>query len=113
MYQNTRLSKQWLLMDFMHDPAVYEAYKPLPFANVVTEEVVDQGTQLCMELIEPMMAEWGVASVSAGYRPHRFGASGPHRWNDEVGAAADFIFHDWVNRERSPIELGSGPINRD
>lgn len=105
MYQNTRLSKHWLLMDFMHDPAVYEAYKPLPFANVVTEEVVDQGTQLCTELIEPMMEIWGVASVSAGYRPHRFGASGPHRWNDEMGAAADFIFHDWVNREWSPIKL--------
>jgi len=105
MYQNLRLSKHWLMMDFMHDPAVYEAYKPLPFEKVVTEEVVDQGVQLCTELIEPMMETRGVASVSAGYRPYGFGAAGPHRWSDEAGSAADFIFHDWVNHERSPIKL--------
>lgn len=105
MYQNLRLSKHWLMMDFMHDPAVYEAYKPLPFEKVVTEEAVDHGIQLCTELIEPMMATWGVASISAGYRPHRLGAAGPHRWDEENGAAADFIFHDWVNHEQSPIKL--------
>lgn len=105
MYQNLRLSKHWLMMDFMHDPAVYGAHAPLPFAEIVTDQVLEQGVRLSVELIEPMMERWGVASICAGYRPRTYGADGPHKWNDEKGAGADFIFHDWVNQEKAPIKL--------
>lgn len=110
-YQDVRLSKHFVLMDFMHMRDVYTSRLPLPLETSMSVENLNCGREMCVELLEPMIDQFGPSSVCAGFTPQAIVERNgwlwpqPHRWTEELGAAADLIFHDWVNREWAPIYL--------
>lgn len=91
-WETTRLSKHFILLDFLADHAVYRRSLPLPFDEVwnVEHECLARG--LCNELLEPLMAAYGPISVADAFWPrkvadcwpndHRGSRHGKHRWED-------------------------------
>lgn len=108
MFQNIRLSKHFVLLDFMNDLEVYSS-RMCVTPGLASPDVIDAGRGLCTHLLEPLIERFGPVSVSSGWRPEailqRQGFQTPHRWGDPAGgaAAADIVLHDWVNDERPPI----------
>jgi len=105
-FQDVRLSKHFLLLDFLHDRDLYT--KPIAnLADTVTETALENGGLFCQNLVEPMIQKFGPCSVAAGYTPLGTGhyTDSPHCWEDRTGAGADIAFHDWVNLDRPPIKL--------
>lgn len=112
-YQNVRLSKHFLLMDFMYGWEVYASRLRLPFDEVVSEENLRTGRGLCDVMLEPMVAMYGPCSVAFGLLPqkaadhHRWTdyRPRPHRWVDRFGAAVDVCFHDQAHAGIAPVDL--------
>jgi hypothetical protein len=75
---------------------------PLPFDQVVTDEHVEMGRQLCENLMEPLIQMFGPCSLATGLC---FSGPGPHQWLRREGVAVDAAFHDWVNQDLAPIKL--------
>jgi hypothetical protein len=110
-YDQIRLSKHFVLLDFMADHDLYTYGRPLDRDTIVKPEHIANATRLCQSLLEPMMELYGPISVAGGFWPgivrttHGHHQQSPHKWLDATGAAADVVFHDWVNAERAPIDL--------
>ena len=87
-WETTRLSKHFILLDFLADHAVYRRSLPLPFDEVWNAEHECLAKGLCNELLEPLMAAYGPISVADAFwpsvilgghaDPNRYGPK--HRW---------------------------------
>ena len=97
-WETTRLSRHFILLDFMSDRAVYRSGMPLSFSTTwnVGHHALVAG--LCDRLLEPLMAIYGPVSVADAFWPesiakaswprkllmghHQADASRPdkHRW---------------------------------
>lgn len=105
-FQDIRLSTHFTLLDFMHDIDLRERGTELSTADMPTEELA-LGSQMCRQLLEPMIEMFGPCSIAAGYCPEGTGhyQTSPHSWRTAVGAGCDVAFHDWVNLDRAPIKM--------
>lgn len=108
-----RLSKHFLLTDFLNGHTLYSSRFPLCLDKIPPSHI-RTGQRLCEDLLEPMISLWGPMSISNGYIPKELlsGRFTPHTWSPKDGAAADVIVHNWVNADFSPIELAKGIISR-
>ena len=91
-WETTRLSKHFILLDFLADHAVYRGCKPLAFEKIWNDDERHAlATGLCNDLLEPLMRDErvGPISVADAYWPsvfksghHQSKASSPnkHRW---------------------------------
>lgn len=110
-YENVRLSKHFVLLDFMYDRDTYTLGHPLRLADIWTDEHAAMAAMLCENLLEPLISQFGPCSVAGGFWPaavrtaRGHHATTPHHWDYAHGAAADVSWHDWVNSGRAPIQL--------
>lgn len=113
-YQDIRLSKHFTMLDFMQDRALYHDPAPLDAKTILTDEVLNAGVDLCINLLEPLIEAYGPCSIAAGFCLSDAGhaPNTPHQWSKSRGAAADACFHDWVNLDRAPIKLAEDMIQR-
>ena len=91
-WETTRLSKHFILLDFLADHAVYRGCKPLAFEKIWNDDERDALAKgLCNDLLEPLMRDKriGPISVADAFWPsvfksghHQIKASCPnkHRW---------------------------------
>jgi hypothetical protein len=101
-----RLSKHFLLSDFLGCHSVYsKGYaNPFDFDAPDAEMKLENASALCEEALEPLLTEYGPLSVSYGYISPELssrivkyqdpGKPSHHRW--DLGAAADICVHRWV-----------------
>ena len=111
-WETTRLSKYFILLDFLADRAVYRWERPLAFAKVwnVEHHVLAKG--LCNELLEPLMmdARFGPVSIADAFWPSDIkGGHSPsfgpkHRWT-EGEATVDIALYRLVDEGRSGCSL--------
>ena len=91
-WETTRLSKHFILLDFLADRAVYRRSVPLPFDEVWNDGHCALAKGLCNKLLEPLIAAYGPFSVADAFWPrkvadrwphdHRGSRHGKHRWED-------------------------------
>lgn len=113
-YQDIRLSKHFIMLDFMQDRDLYSKGVPTPVERTVSDETVEQGMALCENLLEPMIELYGPCSLAAGFCKSEAGhhSTTPHVWQPSRGAACDAAFHDWVNLDRAPIKMLEDMVKR-
>ena len=63
-WERTRLSKHFILLDFLADRAVYRSRRPLPFDRIWKAEHEALARGLCNELLEPLMRDGRIGPVS-------------------------------------------------
>ena len=122
-WETTRLSKHFILLDFMSDRAVYRSCMPLTFSKTWNDEhraALAKG--LCDRLLEPLMAAYGPVSVADAFWPesiakaswprellmghHQADASRPdkHRWAGGE-ATVDIALYGLVDEEKTDVAL--------
>jgi hypothetical protein len=115
-----RLSENFLLSDFLGNHTAYtmgrsnilapdDPQLPIKMANAKA---------LCRNFLEPFLEQAGPLSISYGYITPQMSDEivhyqdprkpSHHQWN--LGAACDFISHEWVNYEPDDDGLISSPI---
>ena len=110
MFETQRMSKDYVLLDFLFDYSVYKSEYKVDFEKVFSNENMVEGQKFVDGLLQPLTDRYGPTSIADAFWPELFGKSGhyhssPHRWNKKYGAAADVVFHDHVNRDEAPIKL--------
>ena len=110
MFETQRMSKDYVLLDFLFDYNVYKSERKVDFEKVFSDENMVEDQKFVDELLQPLTDRYGPTSIADAFWPEHFGKSGhyhrsPHRWNKEYGTAADVVFHDHVNRDEAPFEL--------
>lgn len=115
-----RLSRHFLLSDFLGNHSVYTRGLPNAFDHYAEDAQfkLDNAVALCEHALEPIMAQHGALSVSYGYISPELsrqivGYQDPnkpshHRW--DLGAAADICVHGWVNDDPDNDAAGTSPI---
>lgn len=113
-WETTRLSKHFILLDFLADHAVYRRSVPLPFDEVWNDGHCALAKGLCNELLEPLIAAYGPISVADAFWPrkvadrwpndHRGSRHGKHRWEDGE-ATADIALYSQVDRGKAGSAL--------
>jgi hypothetical protein len=108
-FHEIRLSKHFVLADFLQSPGVWTTKLPIRLSDV-SQEQISAGQHLCENLLEPLIKLLGPCSVAAGLCPTSSQGRGhppdsPHFWSATKGAAADIVFHDWVNNNKPPIQI--------
>ena len=122
-WETTRLSKHFILLDFMSDRAVYRSCMPLSFSNTWNDKhraALAKG--LCDRLLEPLMAAYGPVSVADAFWPesiakaswprellmghHQADASRPdkHRWAGGE-ATVDIALYRLVDERKTGAAL--------
>ncbi len=102
-WETTRLSKHFILLDFLADHAVYRCRKALPFEKIWNDEHDMLARGLCNALLEPLMEEHGPISVADAFWPsvfkvgHSSGFGPKHRWNNGE-ATVDITLYDLVDK---------------
>ncbi len=106
LWETTRLSKHFILLDFMADRAVYRSEKPLAFNDIWKEndEHDALARSLCNRFLEPLMEVWGPISIADAFWPSVFksGHASPkkygskHRWTGGE-ATADIALYRLVD----------------
>ena len=96
-WETTRLSKHFILLDFLAGRAIYRSCKPLVFGEVWNDEFHKLARGLCKKLLEPLIAAYGPISVADAFWPravadvswpralnlgHGGSRQGKHRWED-------------------------------
>ena len=90
-WETTRLSKHFILLDFLADHAVYRSRRPLPFDDIWNCEHAALARGLCSDLLEPLMMDkrFGPISVADAFWPvsvfpsksgHLGSGCKKHRW---------------------------------
>lgn len=84
-WETTRLSKHFILLDFLADREVYRSRKPLAFNDIWSEEREALAKGLCKDLLEPLMVteRVGPFSVADAFVPSVLNtehAMPGHRW---------------------------------
>ena len=113
-WETTRLSKHFILLDFLADHEVYRQpgrrdRRQLQFAEVWNDEHDALARGLCNGLLEPLMMDkrFGPISVADAFWPSVFksGHSGKkHRWTDGK-AAVDIALYRLVDKEKRERDL--------
>lgn len=100
-----RLSKHFVLSDFLGCHSVYAKGYPNPFVmDDTAEEKLENATALCVEALEPVLQEFGPLSVGYGYISPDLSRrivkyqdpEKPSHHRFDLGAAADICVHNWV-----------------
>lgn len=100
-----RLSKHFVLSDFLGNHSVYSRGYANPFINDESaEQKLGNASTLCLYGLEPLLAQFGPMSVSYGYISPELSRKiityqdpnkpSHHRW--DLGAAADVCLHNWI-----------------
>ena len=71
-WETTRLSKHFILLDFMADHEVYRCGRPLAFNDIWNDEHDALARGLCNRLLEPLMEVWGPISIADAFWPSVF-----------------------------------------
>ena len=106
-WEKTRLSKQFILLDFLADHTVYRSAKPLVFGEIWNGEHRALAKGLCNDLLEPLMMDkrFGPISIADAFWPSVFkGGHSPnfgpkHRWT-EGEATVDIALYRLVDEGR-------------
>jgi hypothetical protein len=110
-----RLSKHFLLSDFMGCNSVYtKGYSNRVYRDRDGDKL-NQGAHLCSSILEPTIEEFGPLSITYGFISPTLSRQiikyqdpskkSFHRW--DLGAACDFVCHEVVT---DPCEVNSSPI---
>jgi hypothetical protein len=100
-----RLSKHFILLDFLAGHTLYTSGRPL-HRKEIDRVHIDAGVRLCENLLEPITERFGPISIANGFIPNDLlSRPGPHQWLPAYGAAADIAVHNWVNVNRAPIHF--------
>ena len=94
------------MLDFLYDYDMYHFNDGKDYSKHIKDDHLDAGITLCDKLLEPSIMRYGPASVASGCCPFLDDPRNPlHGWKSRTGAAADLVFHDWVNQEKAPSHL--------
>ena len=115
-WETTRLSKHFILLDFLAGRAIYRSCKPLVFDEVwEDDEHGPLARDLCNELLEPLIAAYGPISVADAFWPravadaswpsalslgHAGSRKGKHRWENGE-ATADIALYSQVDEGKT------------
>lgn len=115
-----RLSEHFLLSEFLGNHTVYTKGRPnllLPDDPQLPLKMAN-AKALCKHFLEPFLEQAGPLSISYGYISpqlsdeivHYQDSRKPshHLWN--LGAACDFVSHEWVNYDPEDNTAASSPI---
>ena len=111
MFETQRISKDYVLLDFLFDHAVYSCGRTFYFEQILTNENLAEGRSFIFNLLQPLTEKYGPTSIADSFWPKCITAKNahhylsPHHWNEKHGAGADVVFHDHVNCDRAPIDL--------
>ena len=110
-----RLSDKFLLLDFLYGYRTYKKVQmegKLDWRSRITDENLREGEQLCRNLLEPIVERYDTPiSIGEGLRMEGIrenypgSEKSPHGWTTALGSAADIVVHDWVNRDKAPINF--------
>lgn len=112
--RRVRLSNHFLLSDFLGNHSVYSSglSNVFDFRDDDYTKKIDNAVALCENGLEEVMKFFGPVSISYGYISPEVSRSivkyqdpdkpSHHRW--DLGAACDFIAHDWVAGKHKTIE---------
>ena len=113
-WETTRLSKHFILLDFLADHEVYRSRRPLPFDQIWNAKRDALARGLCNDLLEPLMRDerFGPVSIADAFWPSVFKSGhhetrtspGKHRWT-EAGAAVDVALYRLVDEGKRGREL--------
>ena len=111
-WERTRLSKHFILLDFLADYAVYRSGRRLPFCEIWNDEHEALAKGLCNNLLEPLMMDERVGPISiAGAfwpsvfkRGHHEGGGPKHRWTGGE-ATVDIALYRLVDDGRREQDL--------
>lgn len=113
--RRVRLSKHFLLSDFLGNYSCYSRGYPNVFAYDRTAlDKLSNVMALCSHGLEPIMEEWGPLSISYGYISPSLSRAivkyqdpdKPSHHRFDLGAAADICVHDWVAGEyKTAVDL--------
>ena len=111
-WETKRLSKHFILLDFMADRAVYRSGEPLPFNETWKNGEHDALAEgLCGQLLEPIVDNFGPISVADAFWPasiaekswprklqmdHKGSKVGKHRW-ERGEATVDIALYKMVD----------------
>lgn len=110
-FEGMRFSKHFILLDFLYDRDVYTFRQPFTIDDIWNGEHEQAALTLCNELLEPCIEAYGPCSIAGGFWPSIVQTPGghyhttPHFWDKRHGAAADCVWHDWVNEDKLPIHM--------
>ena len=111
-WETTRLSKHFILLDFLADRTVYRSGKPLAFDEIWTDEHDALAKGLCNELLEPLMMDerFGPISIADAFWPagirggHQPNFGPKHRWTGGE-ATVDIALYKLVDDEKRGSDL--------
>lgn len=106
-FHDLRISRSFVMTDFLQSPSLYNARLRLTPADLRGK--FGGGAIVLGNMLEQLIDLFGPVSVAAGYVPPQALGRGhppdsPHGWTDRK-AAADIVFHDWVNKGKAPITI--------
>lgn len=90
-WETTRLSKHFILLDFMADHDVYNCQQPLRFAEVWTEDHQALAESLCQNFLEPIIQAFGPISIADAFWPQ------PARSPKGHSSTRGITVHKWEN----------------
>ena len=111
-WETTRLSKHFILLDFLADYAVYRSGRRLPFCEIWNDEHDALARGLCNDLLEPLMMDehFGPISIAGAFWPSVFKdghhkEGGPkHRWTGDE-ATVDIALYRLVDEGKRERDL--------
>ena len=114
-WETTRLSKHFILLDFLADHAVYRGNKSMAFDEIWNDELHALAKGLCNDLLEPLMMDerFGPISIADAFWPslfknghHQGDVSRPdkHRWAGGE-ATVDIPFYRLVDKGKRGPDL--------
>ncbi len=111
-WETTRLSKHFILLDFLADHAVYRSGKPLEFNDIWNSKHEGLAKGLCIDLLEPLMKDQRVGPISVAdafwpavfNRGHASAFSPKHRWTGGE-ATVDIALYRLVDKGITYIKL--------
>lgn len=117
----TRLSEHFLLSDFLGNHTVYTKGRSnllLPTDRELPTKMAN-AKALCKNFLEPFLEQAGPISITYGFISpelsdeivHYQDSRKPshHMWN--LGAACDFITHEWINHDPEDDSIATAPIS--
>ena len=114
-WETTRLSKHFILLDFLADHAVYRSGKPLAFNEIWNDEHEGLAKGLCNDLLEPLMKDERVGPISiadafwpavfkSGHYQNKASCPNKHRW-DGGEATVDIALYRLLDEGRRGRDL--------
>lgn len=107
-----RVSEHFVLSDFLGNNSVYSRGYANPLVlDSTTAGKVENLSALCHEALEPLLAQFGPMSISYGYLSPELSRrivkyqdpDKPSHHRFDLGAACDFVAHNWVSGDFSSI----------